>query len=421
MKTALWRFFCSLLLLALFACAKEGLNADAQAAYLGEPGTAKTRDALYLHLQEFDSIGIAGNRKESHYPGAALPHLHGWLAEGRGLKRTRVDGREVLLLKPMPAQVYSALSTLAFQDGFRSGFEILQASFWKQVRDAQKQGLTVGFLEPDANFNVSGVYYREYNYGQGLLLIDVFAGQGTMTHEYRHHVQYQAFRKKEKARYWWQKPREIGSSCLSMASSFFGELDATTTELPQWVGVFRTLDITPEWHQRAKKGDLDNTRFSQSYILITNLDYPGNATQRMEGQNCPEELMRAVAGIKASTDNFSTNVTEEFTNKLFGLRMEHFHAWAYVNSKCGGTQPLPAEVASVCEKKKQRIAAVPAEAETLKAGLDAALSAEAKDRPLRIRRAFDAMPLGLRKDLCEFASSFEFLADCKAAQEEDFE
>ncbi|MGZ3703086.1 MAG: hypothetical protein ACXWSD_14985, partial [Bdellovibrionota bacterium] len=180
---------CLMTLLLLAACSKGGGGETADAADLGTPGTTLMRDSVYEHLQEFDSIGINANRDASHHPENVIDKLHSYLTEGRGLKRIQIDGHETLVLKRLPESVYQQILAVAFPDNFRSGFEVLQASFWKQVHDALAEGLTIGFLEPDPSFNVSGVYFEKFNWGRGLILIDVFAGEGTLMHEHRHYVQ----------------------------------------------------------------------------------------------------------------------------------------------------------------------------------------------------------------------------------------
>jgi hypothetical protein len=402
---------CLLTALFLAACSRGDGNGTAVAADLGQPGTIASRDALYEHLQEFDSIGIAANRDETHLPENVLPKLHGWLAEGKGLKRIKIDGREALVIRRLPDAVYRQLQNVAFPETFPSGFEVLQASFWKGVRAAMDEGLTIGFLEPDPSFNVSGVFYETYNWHRGLILIDVFAGEGTLQHEHRHYLQSLDFNKRENARSWYDPgPTVIAEACLTATNRFLGELDSTTTEFPNWIGVFQTLDVAPAWHRDARKGQADPVRFPQSFILVTNLDYPGRSATGLQGQDCPDELLAAVAKIKSSTDDFETRVTDGYTSKLFSLRMEHFHAAVALNSVCGSATGA---LADACEHKRQRLAAIPAEAQGIKDSLDTLLRAEAVDRPARIKAAFGALSPELQSDLCEYGNAYGFLVDCR--------
>ena len=397
------------LLLTLFACARDEQGTAANAADLGGPGTAEGRDAIYQHLMEFDGIGINANRDSTQQPENVLVKLHSYLTEGRGLKRITIDGHEALVINRLPDQVLRQVMAVAFPDTFRSGFEILQASFWQGVRDAMSEGLTIGFLEPDPSFNVSGVYFEKYNYKRGLILIDVFAGDGTLKHEHRHFLQARAANARANARWRWDwGPSTISETCLTATDRFLGELDATTTELPNWVGVFQTLDITPAWHKNAKAGDKDPIRFPQKDVLGTNLDYPGRTAAALKGLDCPQELIEAATKIGSSTDTFSTNAFETYTLPLSTLRMEHFRDSLYVNTSCAAS---PAPVA--CASKQARLAAIPGAAQTIKDALDSALRAEVIDRPNRIRAAFAALPEDLQEDLCEYASSYELLVDCK--------
>ncbi|MGZ3659232.1 MAG: hypothetical protein ACXVB9_11035 [Bdellovibrionota bacterium] len=398
---------CLMTLLLLAACSKGGGGETADAADLGTPGTTLMRDSVYEHLQEFDSIGINANRDASHHPENVIDKLHSYLTEGRGLKRIQIDGHETLVLKRLPESVYQQILAVAFPDNFRSGFEVLQASFWKQVHDALAEGLTIGFLEPDPSFNVSGVYFEKFNWGRGLILIDVFAGEGTLMHEHRHYVQALKAKARAKARGWDDEgPSAISQNCLAQTSRFLGELDSTTTELPNWIGVFQTLDVTPAWHKTAKRGDSDPVRFPQVFMLVTNLDYPGRSATGLKSQDCPQELLDAATKIKSSTDDFETKLTQGYTSRLFSLRMEDFHAWTYLNSSCSASS-------DVCTEKQSRIAAIPGEAQAIKDTVDNTLRAESADRPERIRQVFASLPDSIQEDLCEYAAGYELLVDCK--------
>jgi hypothetical protein len=397
---------------ALISCTSQTGRAGVKASTLGTPGGAQGRDTLYEHLQEFDGVGLSVVRDRSYFPETVLLRLHSWLAEHKGLTRETVDGHSALILNDLSEKVFNDLIDETFPENFKSGFEILQGSFWKGIQDLRDQGVQVGFLEPDPQFKVSGVFFSE----RKLILVDIFASEGTLTHETRHYLQSVQLQKREEQaesfRYN-ENDAPLGDDCLAQASRFFAELDATTTELPIWQGVFETLNTTPGWHKTAKQGDLDPVRFPQISLLQDNLDYPGMAAAWLQNSDCPYELMNVVGQIKRATDQVATQITSQYAEKLFTLRMEDLHDWSYENTRCTSAPTLDPSIAPACTQRATRIGLIPQESETLSSEIDSQIAAESTARPVLIRRLLSTLSDDLQKQLCRHAQGFEFLSDCE--------
>jgi hypothetical protein len=286
---------------------------------------------------------------------------------------------------------------------------LLQASFWKGIAELQKtEGLRFGFLEPDPNFKVSGVFFAD----KKVILFDVFASQGTFEHETHHYRQSVVLQSHESDDSFDEDDNNDGplsGSCLEESSRFFAELDATTLELPNWIGVFKTLDVAPAWH-RAGTQPADPVRFPQINLLEANLDYPGMAAQWVESQDCPSALVSAIAQIKTSTDRFESRMVHDDAIQLFGLRREDFNGWLYEHSRCS-MQPQPSPES--CAQTSVELSQVSGDALKISSEMDREFQAESQSRPQLIRQALASLPDDIQRQLCRHAQGYEFLTDCQ--------
>ncbi len=386
----------------LAACSTHGQASPVLAA--ANPGTIESRDQLYLHLQDFDGIALGGDRDASYRPEAALPALNSWFTTSwsGGLYAKNFGSYSAMMLRKIPNKVIKQVENITFDDAYPSGFLILQSAFWHQVSDLQKAGFTIGFLEPKANQKIAGIFFNESN----VILVDVFAPQGTLTHEYRHYQQYKKHQERNNSYFSFKGlSRVVSDECVAQASSFFGELDATTVELPTWVGVFQTYEVSPAWHKSTTHEEEDITKYPLGGMLMSNLSYPSLASLWVKRDQCPEALNKALDQISHETDAFLDEISEP-VNGLAKARFNDYGLQQDLVQKC------VSKGAAGCAELQTQIEKNHAQARADKALIDQKLNVEARNRPDQIRKVLAALPEEIREDLCWHASSFEFLTDC---------
>lgn len=413
------RFFALAFLFGNISCAAEitetdqNRNESLNLNYTGKPGTTQSRDQAYFELQTQD---IAFERDKKFTPENFLKHLHGAFNSSKSgaLNPYWLYDRQIMILSPLNNKIVNELKESTFNENFSSGFEILQHSFWRKVQELQqrtdpisRKKLQIGFLKPDMKFIVNGAYYQQ----KGIIVVDLFASQGTLEHEFRHHLQSQAFKSRDQKRKTTRYPTPLSDECIRKANTYFGELDSTTTELHNWIGVSKTLKVDPVEHQKIDVVD-PIALFPQIQLFDGNLQYPNRIENILSNDICGSDLAKANMEIGSSTDRFYISVFDQKASNFSSLRYRHLKNWEFINESCVNNSKTP-EIEKKCEAAKSKITSISAEALELSNKIDDELKSEVIDRPARIRKILNDLPFVIRQQLCWESKAFEFLTECR--------
>ena len=352
--------------------------------------------SLSEEFSQFDELTTSAPRGDRLSPAGVLPKLDSWFRVGNGLTATTWQGRSAFLLERLSDSLLSDLDRVLFDEEHKTGFAIFQGVFWHKVRKLQDEGITVGFLVFDPSYKVSGVFYPE----QKAIFFDAFANGGTLEHEYRHYLQDRESQRHERA------PSSLTAACLLRASRYFGELDATLVELPTWRGVFKNIEINPDWHRSAESRAIDPFALSVHWLLQADLDYPGMAADWIKGAGCPLDLITAARSISIETDEFSRRLSGHLVLDLIGLRFEDLHYWQNQNDVCVHAP------STNCDAEKQNYPDLLVRKKNYETAIDDAFTAEPQIRLAGIQKALSSLTAEEHRDLCLGAEGYGFLMDC---------
>ncbi len=416
---------CGFLICLQVACGKSTPLSDSDATlalFEGSPRSASDRDSLY---QEMETVEVHSKRGSNWNPVAVLNRLHsGFNIDAKGgLIPFQVEGRKAYLLKTIDAQKLQELAQSTYPDTHRSGFDLLQTSFWEKVSQIQKiqdpysrtrkQNLRIGFLEHDPSFQVNGVFYS----GPDVILLDIFAIEGTLEHEFEHFLQLKRFNQiaVNREQYHRAHPKSLpfNDECVKKLTHFFQELDSTTTELHNWEGVFDTIEVSPEsHHQLTEDGSLqDRFMNPQAELLLANLRYPGQAGAAVKEPICSAEVVKAVTTIRQRTDTFAQTLAVQQANQFTALRKEDLKLSLQVLTQCQGTIPQAVD-SDACKAAKARLPQIASEGAQLAALMDSEFKDEAQNRPNAILNALNELPEDQKQQLCVDVPGFELLSNC---------
>ncbi len=370
---------------------------------------ASTEDVvkgLRADMMEYDTV-LPKERGERFRTENVLVKIHGWLSMGNGLMKNRLGNQTFLILRPIPQSVLKEIVQVTFPASDKegrptnTGLAILQQAFWRDLQRIQAEGVSVGFVIPNSDLLIGGIYYPD----KKLIGVDIFANAGVLTHEYRHHRQHQRTDPRGTP-----NPRELGRQCIAGASQFFGELDATTEELKTWVGVFPAMEITPRSHETQTEGE-EHVHFPQVGLLSGNLAYPERAYfQYVLPQDCPEEMHAVFRSIIKETGNVA-GLLGDLASELYGLRMDNFFGWITLNTRCN-QENLTEREKAYCNTTRAKVAGIPAEAQQIKDDLDAAFPKAEENRLDVMKTELAKLSADIQRDLCLYASGFEFRFPC---------
>lgn len=400
------------LILSANACGRSNERPALRARDFGAAGTKAEVYRIFETLQSNVGVGKSLPRDPSLNPENLLPRLHGWLSLQRGLKKTVINGRRAVILKDLPAAVLNRLEAITFADRERkSGFAILQSSFWKGVKRLMDQGIHIGFMDYNPSEELSGIYYDD----QRTILVDSFANEGTLLHEYRHYQQYRRLEQQPQS-----LQRVFSETCLATASRSFAELDATTAELPSWIGVFQSINIHPKWDLSVEPDWFENDHFSQVDLLTCNLEYPGDAarwTIRLRGPDaCPDELRNALIEIADFTDNFNLETGREAFRIIVDQVTDIRDRIGLVRNRCDDSlADATAASSPECARLQVNLEGLPSRAQAAKDELDQRFESAHGQRLAFIRMTLNRLPEDQKTVLCRHALGFASLADCGPA------
>ncbi|NDG85216.1 MAG: hypothetical protein EBX52_09310 [Proteobacteria bacterium] len=357
---------------------------------------------LREELENYEFVGSADDRPREFNPEAVLPRIHPWLAPGKGLKEASFGGTRAFLLGKIPQEVLKQLETSLYPDSTPVPLMILRASFWVRAETMQSKGIQIGFKSYVPHTTDAGIYLSEPE----TLLFDTFAEYGTLTHEIEHSLQ----QKKNRSLTRNESPGSpLSARCLDSFGRFLAEVDATTEELPEWLGVFSTFDYKPERYRPLHDPEgLDFHSFHDA-LLMANLNYPSYAAHWVSTSDCPAALLDAAVRISIESQEFMQKA-HAATLKLHEIRARFGWACIHANTLC--RNPASANALELCAEDREFLGTIDELAKTAIKNIDEVLETGYEDRTRKTREILNGLPVNLKETLCRSTGAFSFLGEC---------
>jgi|GEM_PF-5447692 len=415
--------FCCILVIT--GCVQPQDGQSTQNLEPAKPGSMADIQFLTDLFKTYPNIGIEktlGHASGQIRPAAfsidnTLPRLHTWFVKGRGLESLIYGNDTVFVLHTIPDSVLEDLKSVTFDSNINSGFSIFQYDFWQGIQSAQREGIQVGFFDANSSIEVNGMYIQD----RKMILVDIISNRGTLIHELRHHAQYQRLFKRSTAGNE-SLPNTLTNDCRTQFSRFFGELDATTAELPLWNGVFQQFETHADESvvTSAVKSDnyfclADEDAIALKDLIFTNLDYPRAASQWVPAEPavnaCPKILTDVMFKITAETDLLNKKVGG-VALKLYSLRERDLQARCKIERQSCQTQVNASSTNSSCEKNQQVLDSILIQVPLEKDQGDAIFKTSQQDRIQNIRESLSALPQGMAIELCRTTLGFDQYYPC---------
>lgn len=327
-----------------------------------------------------------------------LPQISSWFQIGRGLSSIQKLSNDVslYLLAPLPEKLLAALKVSLGSIDTR--LAVLRFSFWQKIAKAQQSGLQVGFMASSSQIEALGVYYNTNK----VIGLSSVSEENTLDHELRHHEQYKLLDREVEL-------VAIDQSCISNASTAFGEIDATEIELPSYLGVENYMD---RWLPMAGTA-IDPSIFthgthSEPDLLTINLEYPDTVSRKVAtNDSCPQELRQVMEKLAS----YFSSARDELRNALTAAgttvcRIDTDER-AFMRGNCN-LQSSP-----LCQRIAGRIEASRASYAGAKQVFRDRLKKEISERRTLISNLVRELSEPIRNDLCHHAIGFAKLNNCE--------
>lgn len=339
-------------------------------------------ERLDTQLNSYILDADVSRRDSAYQPQAILPSLHPWFKDN--VCTESWENQTIYVLPELPDELVAQIKQMTV--GIPPhGMGILSGEFWAKIQRLQKLGLKPVFLEFTPEFDVAGVYVHN----TGMIGFDIFANPGTPDHEYRHYLQ-------RKALPFPGRPREISYECARSADRFFGELDATTTQLKFWIGSFE--NITSEIHSISKQ-----RTYPQGDLFQVNLHYPVVAASWVSRRSCPRGLLDVVQTIAQKTEEAEGRLSD-IAYRLIKLRGTVHQIQKRLLPECHQAEPI-------CDRDRESVIRYQREMSSLSGQLNSELTAEASNRPHYVREILKSLPPAIYQDLWRTSGAFHLLID----------
>jgi len=390
------QLFLSLVMLLTFSCQaqEKGKSGNEKNSLVVTDKTISAHE-VQLIKNKFQSTRLNGTGSGDHdqywTPEVFLPLLNPWFEVGRGLRPSKLISGKYLVyeMKKMPADLLSELEKSLLNYDY--SLALISISFWKQIAEAQKQGLKIAFVSSASPSSANGVYFHYLN----LIAIKVTTDPGTFKHEKRHADQY---KKIERSYY----PRSLSQSCMNSMSTAFGEIDATTTELGLHALKADQQDelfISPENHKQ-------NT-YPEINILSVNLEYPGSVSlSPRNNEDCPEQVRSQMASLSNYFYEQRSSIDESF-RVITSAIAEKGKILNWREKNCG------TQTSDNCEKFKSRLLELEKEYFENKKIFKNKIYEEVNLRPLRIIKTLESFDSETIQDLCRGSLGVGFYINCE--------
>jgi hypothetical protein len=189
-------------------------------------------------------------------------------------------------------------------------------------------------------------------------------------------------------------------------------MDSTTAELPEWSGVFSTLDLKPAEARLAKEAS--ELPFDHFYLnlLTANLNYPSIAATWVAKSDCPAPIKNAATALSEQSIRYTLEARKpgiEFT----GIRTRFGMTSLFLNHSCqtGISAGMDAEPRD-CERAAKELAQTDPKAAPLLNELEAVLARGPGERMELARNKLNALPDSYRQVLCKNVLAFSLFVDC---------
>jgi hypothetical protein len=293
------------------------------------------------------------------------------------------------ILKTIPINLLNQLTEAAYQDDVKTGFVILQASFWKKVKQLQNEGFKIGFLSSNVSQSIAGVYFP----GTKTMLFSVIAPQGTLEHELRHHTQF------ELNKTLMNEPDNeddfLSSDCISDLSNYFGELDATTIELEYWNGIFEQYNTD----YRNQKPISNNA--SSASFFSKSIDYPRSKGVELKASNrCPDDLIAKVEEITKYINSFNSKINDDLLN----LKIASSKSKRLIENENN-------------DVSAEEYAEYQTDASNAKLSINSKISSESTSRPEKFKNWLPYLFKEYHMELCNRIASYQLLTSCQGSNE----
>lgn len=380
--------FCTVLLAACEGPAAD-LKIHSEKEVITSEGVSDLRSQYEL---AFITGSEQGEQDPFWTPEALLPKLHSWFQVGEGLKqKRRLADYVVYELRTIPSEVLADLDAVLIPN--RYTLAILTKDFWHEVRDAQKKGFRIVFISSFSPSRVSGVYFHGYK----LIGLDIQAEPGTLPHELRHAEQYKTI----DLRY---SPQTLSESCMADMSRAFGEIDATTFEMPTYFEIEKEFDSI-----YGSNLAFHLLTFPQLTLLGINLDYPDSVSQKViKNNSCPREIIQTMAKLKnyfSERRSLITRLLGQVTGSV--AQVPQLDA-ALVKNHCD------LQDGDTCAKLKTQRDNVLQFGLAQKLEFEQVLHEEVKNRRPTVAAELEKLPAAIQKDLCNRALGYSSFVNCKA-------
>lgn len=324
-------------------------------------------------------------------PEALLPNLHSWFQVGEGLKQKRKLADYVVYeLRTIPSEVLADLDAVLIPN--RYTLAILTKDFWHEVRDAQKKGFRIVFISSFSPSRVSGVYFHGYK----IIGLDIQAEPGTLPHELRHAEQYKTI----DLRY---SPQTLSESCMADMSRAFGEIDATTFEMPLY------FEIEKEFESIHESGHAFHLlAFPQLTLLDINLNYPTSVSEKViKNKSCPTEIILTMSKLASFFYERQTLIAS-LLGKVTGSVAQNVRLnAALVTNHCD------IQNSDICTTLNSQLDRVLQSDLAQKLEFEQVLHEEVKNRRPTVAAELEKLPAAIQKDLCNRALGYSSFVNCK--------
>jgi len=279
-------------------------------------------------------------------------------------------------------------------------YPIFTINFWESIQDFQEKGIAVGFKYPEIDYgSATGVFFSKFN----LIAVDWRASKDTLTHEYQHFLQHQKLNEIGH-----RNPRSLGYECANALGTFFGELDASTSALPEWVEYFENIQYRdPNAMNMGLEDRPVSRRKAYRYPMIARfveqMNYPAReAGVILDKTNCPRKISSVFKKVYTYL-NENVEITIQLDSKIKASLLSTQAAAMRHPTLCENEETKQAcqtfnENLRIIDKTKQEFTEL--------------INNQIDNRKHKINQILFELPWKLHKELCHFNGGYAVFTDC---------
>lgn len=387
--------FLSATLLLSLSCEMNKAPASENGSWEFNEGATISKENILAIKKKYQGTHLStnpvGDNDPYWTPQVLLKELNPWFEVGTGLKEAKLISGSYLIyeLKKLPEELLQEMKNSLLDKEYT--LALISFPFWKQVKEAQKKGIKVGFISSSSPKIANGVYFRDLN----LIAIYTMASSGTFPHEMRHAEQFKKINK-----YFY--PEVLSSSCLSSMSTAFGEIDATTIELG-----LHSLKVDQLDELFIDSRNFKNNQFPEHTSLYVNLDYPASVSfSAKNNEQCPEMVRKEMEALNSYFSEKGELISTAFTNAMRFIS-DKGKRLIWIDKNCTN------QSSNQCSEYEARIAEIESEYITSKKHFKELIEDEVIRRPMRIKETLEHLDNDVLSDLCNGALGVANYINCK--------